>query len=344
MYGPDYYIPSVGLGLAFVCKLPGAIREWRDPLVRSVSVLLGLAAAVFFFAAPPTIAEVNRITGITNFSGPLVYAILTAFAASTLVLVVNWRGGAPKETRRTVRRVVIGYSLISVAIIVLFALGDAPVERLRDLDTYYANTPFIREMIVLYLLAEAGAAYGVCALCWRWSRQVDGRWLRSSLMVIVIAFLFNLASASAKLTAVGARWAGFDLDTLSTNASPILAAVGALIAVVGFLLPLLGPRFSDSCGAWLTHWRLGRLWRELRAAAKDAPAGGVAVRLSWWAAPELLVTLRETEIHDGLLGLQPYFDEGIRSRSYDAALAGGASAAEAEVLADAAMVAAAAQL
>ncbi len=38
-----------------------------------------------------------------------------------------------------------------VALWVLFLPADAPAERLRDLDTYYATTPFMREEILLYL-------------------------------------------------------------------------------------------------------------------------------------------------------------------------------------------------
>ncbi len=43
------------------------------------------------------------------------------------------------------RGVVSVYAGVIVALWVLFALADVPVERLRDLDTYYANTPFMRE-------------------------------------------------------------------------------------------------------------------------------------------------------------------------------------------------------
>lgn len=56
-------------------------------------------------------------------------------------------------TRRLSRRWITGYGVVSVALVGLYLLGDCREERLRDLDTYYATTPFIREMIVLYLAA-----------------------------------------------------------------------------------------------------------------------------------------------------------------------------------------------
>lgn len=337
MNGPDYYIPAAALGIALAFKIPGMRRNWRDPMLRSVCALLILGASTFFFAAPPTIAEVNRITGVSNFSAPLVYCILSAFSASCLVLLVNWRGGPPEETRRISLRWMAAYSVVVVALVVLFLLGDAPVERLRDLDTYYARTPGIREMIALYLAAHSVAAVGMTVLCWRWSLKVSG-WLRGGLVIIVVGSLFNLAYGVSKSSAVAARWAGHDWDYLSTLAAPPLASVGALLSAVGFVLPLAGQRVSDSWHAWAAYRRLGTLWRELRS---TAPQGTPSVRISMFSPAELRVTQRESDIHDGMLQLDPYFDRALREDSYAQALAGGADPRQAHAVADAAMVAAA---
>ncbi|UYQ65658.1 MAB_1171c family putative transporter [Streptomyces peucetius] len=337
MNGPDYYIPAAALGIALAFKIPGMRRDWRDPLLRSVCALLILGASTFFFAAPPTIAEVNRITGVPNFSAPLVYCILSAFSASCLVLLVNWRGGPPEETRRISLRWMAAYSVVVVALVVLFLLGDAPVERLRDLDTYYARTPYIREMIALYLAAHSVAAVGMTVLCWRWSLKVSG-WLRGGLVIIVVGSLFNLAYGVTKSSAVTARWAGHDWDHLSTLAAPPLASAGALLSAAGFILPLVGQRLSDSWHAWAVYRRLGTLWRELRSIA---PQGTPSVRISLFSPAELRVIQRESDIHDGMLQLDPYFDHALREESYAEALAGGADPRQAHAVADAAMVAAA---
>ncbi|MFJ6572625.1 MAB_1171c family putative transporter [Streptomyces sp. NPDC091292] len=337
MNGPDYYIPAVGLGCALAFKLPSLLRARHDPLLRSVCALLANASAVFFFAAPPTIEQVNRVTGITNVSAPLVYCLLSAFSASCLVLIVNWRGGPAEVTRRVSRRWIVGYTAVIVAITVLFLLGDTPTERLRDLDTYYARTPYVREMIVLYLAALTVAGVAMTVLCLRWSLRVSG-WLRTGLVVIVIGYVFNLAYLATKFTAVFARWAGGDLDGLSTNAAPVLASVGALISAVGFCLPLVGRRLTDQWGTWATYRRLGPLWRELRSVS---PYGVRPVRMSWWTSAELLVTRREADIHDGLLSLHPYFDARVRADAYKAAVTGGGGPVGARAVADAVMVTAA---
>ncbi|MGW7041946.1 MAB_1171c family putative transporter [Streptomyces avermitilis] len=337
MDGTSYYIPAAAMAVALTVKAPALIRSWRDPLLRSVCGLLTFAGLVFFFAAPPTIAEVNDTTGITNVSAPLVYCLLSAFSASCLVLVVNWRGGPPEVTRRVNRRIIAGYSGVIVALITLFVLGDAPRERLVDLDTYYANTPYIREMIVLYLASLTVAGVAMNFMCGRWALQVRG-WLRAGLLIIVTGYLFNLAYLATKFTAVIARWNGVNLDYLSSSAAPVLASAGAQISALGFCLPLACQRAGDSWHTWSTYRRLGPLWRELRAVSAHADR---AVRISWWSPAELQVTQRESDIHDGMLSLYPYFDSEVRSHAYDAAVAAGSDPLQAQAEADAAMVTAA---
>ncbi|WP_330333561.1 hypothetical protein OHS33_30145 [Streptomyces sp. NBC_00536] len=337
MKGLDFYIPAGVLVIAFTCKLPGLTRHWRDPLVRAVSVLLLVASSVFFFAAPPTIAAVNRITGIRNFSAPLVYCILTAFSASCLLLLINWRGG-PDARARTLSRWCVGsYSAVILSQFSLFAIGGAPVERLRDFDTYYANTPYIREMILIYLVAHTVAAVVMTVLCRRWSLHVRGS-LRSGLILMVCGFMLNLVFDAAKFAAVGARWAGQDLDVLSTTVAPPVASFSALLIGTGFVLPLVVQRLSALYQTWATYHRLGPLWRELHAVV---PHGSRAVRISWWSPADLRVTQRVADIHDGILHLDPYFDHGLRDRTRAAALAAGAGTAQADATAEAVMVAAA---
>ncbi|MGX2993613.1 MAB_1171c family putative transporter [Streptomyces sp. JNUCC 64] len=334
MNGPDYYIPAVATGFAFALKLPALVRHWHDPLLRSVCALLALGTSVFFFSAPPTIARVNRLTGIPNVSAPLVYVLLSAFSASCLVLMLNWRDGTAAATRRTTRRWVAGYAAVSLALITLFALGDAPVERLRDLDTYYANTPYVREMIVLYLTGLTVAGVAMAWLCLRWSLQVRGM-LRAGLVNIAVGYLFNLAYAAAKFTAVFARWSGRDLDWLSTETAPLLASVAAVFTAVGFCLPLAFQRLRDRFTIWSTYRRLGPLWQELRGLT---PRGDQPPRLLWWSSAELRVIQRESDIHDGMLCLYPYFDGRIRASAYAAAVRGGSGPDQAHAVADAAMV------
>lgn len=336
MHNSDYYVPSVVLAIALAAKLPALRRGWREPLVRSVHFLLFTASACFLLAAPATIERINRLTGEPNIAAPLVYCFLCAFSCTCLVLIAKWRGGPPERVRRGTRGWVIAYGTVIAVLGLLFALGDAPVERLRDFDTYYANTPFLREMIVLYLLAHTVAALVTTMMCLLWARAV-GQWLRVGLCLLVAGFFFNLSFGVAKLTAVAARWAGHDLDELSTTAAPLLASTGGLTTAIGFLVPLLGPRCTAALYAGLTYTRLGALWHWLSPAQRGADSSA-RPRIPWWAAPELRLTVRETVIHDELLRLQPYLDDRVRRRAYASAVVGYAPRRCAKAVGVAAMV------
>ncbi|MYW47682.1 hypothetical protein GT346_31330, partial [Streptomyces sp. SID161] len=156
----SFWIPTAVLTAALVIKLPSIIRLWRDPLMRAVGGLLLLACAVFVFCTPSTIARVNRLTGVPNFAAPWCYSLITAFCGCCLLLIITWRNGPAGRsaaTRRARHWVVGAYAGVIVALWALFLLAGPHEERLRDLDTYYATTPFLREEILLYLGAHAVA-------------------------------------------------------------------------------------------------------------------------------------------------------------------------------------------
>ncbi|MDO0927861.1 hypothetical protein QQY24_21525 [Streptomyces sp. TG1A-8] len=314
----SFRIPTAVLTAALLIKLPTIIRLWRDPLLRAVGGLLLLACAVFVFCTPSTIAAVNRLTGVPNVSAPWCYSLITAFCGSCLLLIIAWRNGLSDRsagTRRAMRRVVRVYSSVIVTLWVLFLLADAPRERVRDLDTYYATTPFMREEIVLYLGAHTVACLITSRLIWNWVRTEGlDAWLRSALKLLGAGYVMNLAFDAAKLTAVAARWCGRDLDWLSTDLAPPVAAVSAILIAVGFILPHAGQYLHDRWRVRLAHRELRPLYRLMRS----VNGGGVPFVLR--AAPELRLTRRETFIRDVLLPLTRHVDTGLGRRSHRAAL------------------------
>ncbi|MER5225655.1 MAB_1171c family putative transporter [Streptomyces flaveus] len=332
-----YYIPAfvcwAGLGL----KLPGLLNAWRDPLVRAVCWVIFLGGAGFFLAAPRTVAGINEATGIANFSAALVYAMVSAYSASCLLLIIHWRGGPEAYVRRLTRRWKAGYAVLVAVLITLFVLGDAPSERLTDFDTYYATTPWIGPMIVLYLLGHMTAAVATTVLCGRWAREVQG-WLRAGLRLLVLGWLLNLSFSGLKLTAVIARWTGRDWDMLSTLLAPRLVGLAAAVTTAGFIVPLLGPWGSAVWRAMATWRRLGPLWRELGGAHPGSP---LSAPIPWYSSPFIRLTRREAGIEDGLRLIRPYLDDQVRSRARTAARAAGHSADSAARIGHAAMVAAA---
>ena len=309
-----------------------------DPLTLSTCAAIILGALVLVCAAPATLATVNSLTGVPNFGAPLTYGMLCAYSCAVLVLLINWRGGSRERVRRMVLRSVAAYGLLVAVIVVLFLLADADTERLTDLDTYYANTPFMREMILLYLVGHSAAMLVMCAVCVKWGREVRGL-LRVGLRLILVGALLDVVGFQlTKYTAVVARWYGHDLDFLSTTVAPPMASLAALLCSAGFALPRLLPAARAQWRGFGDYRRLGPLWCLVRAAS-TAPRPGA----SWWQLPQARLQWREVSIHDGLLALAPYFDRRVRERARDTALRAGRSPHEARLAAEAAMLADAAR-
>lgn len=320
---------------AAVLALSGILlfRRPRNPLTLSTCVAIALGALVFICSAPLTLAAVNDLTGIPNFGAPLTYGMLTAYSCALLILLINWRGGPRERVRLMVLRSMAAYGLLVIAIVLLFALGDADTERLRDLDTYYANTPFVREMILLYLLGHSAATLTMAAVCVKWAREVTGL-LRLGLWLIVGGAMVDVTGFQlTKYTAVVARWTGHDLDGLSTTVAPPMASLAALLCSAGFVLPRLLPSLAAHWRGLNDHRRLAPLWSLVRHVSTSPKPP-----TSWWDLPQTRLHWREVSIHDALLALAPYFDDQVRVRAEDAALRSGHSPHEARVTAEAAML------
>ncbi|MFJ8085218.1 MAB_1171c family putative transporter [Streptomyces sp. NPDC096205] len=324
------WLAAAVLAAALVIKLPSIVKMWRDPLLRAVGGLLLFGCVLFVFAAPSTIAWTNRVTGVPNIAAPWVYSLMTALCASWLLLIVVWRNGPDRAdvTRRVTRWVVTVYAGVVATLWMLFALADAPVERTRDLDTYYANTPFMREQILLYLLAHTLACSITARLIWNWIRG-DGldAWLRWGLRILAVGYSLNLLYDATKLTAVTARWAGHDLDWLSTDVASAAACVAAILVAIGFIVPHAGQYLQEK-------WRLRTLRRRLRPLyVLTRSATGSREPFNPSATGDLRLLRRETFIRDALLQLSRYLDEDLHARSHTAALRLGHGPERAEALA-----------
>ncbi|MEU2338343.1 MAB_1171c family putative transporter [Streptomyces sp. NPDC013172] len=296
------------LWMGLAPKLRDLLGHRRDPYLRAITAVLALASLCFLLGAPPTVGVINEVSHVPNLAAPLTYANITAYSASSLVLVVYWQGGP--RVHRTARRWTLGYAAVIVAIGILFALGDASTERRSDFDTYYATTPFIREMIVLYLVAHLTAVTVTGVRSLRWARAVTGR-LRVGLVTLGVGTMTGAGYSVCKLVAVAARWSGRDWSLLSTDLSPGFAGIGAFLTVIGVLLPLLGRRLTH----WYDSWRTYRRLRPLEQELADLNVRR-SLRMPRPLSPGLWLTWRETNIHNGLKALEPHLDHDLFDRVY----------------------------
>ncbi|HZG07267.1 MAG TPA: DUF6545 domain-containing protein [Streptomyces sp.] len=334
----DYRWPAALLATALGAKLLARSKPWTNPLLRAVVGLLVLAVAVCVFVTPGMIVRVNRVTGVPNLAAPWVYTLLTALSFACLLLIIAWQRGMEKA-RGTVRWMTVAYAAVAIALWVLFVLADTGTERVRDFDTYYATTPYARELIVLYLLAHTAAGAVASLLIWGWlvSREHAVRsWLLGGLLLLGTGYVANLVFDAFKLTAVTARWAGHDLDWCSTKAAPAAGALSAILIGLGFLLPHVGEDFRRRRAARATYRRLEPLHRLL--GGTGASTGSSSTR---WANAYLALARRDTRIRDGILRLEPYLDRELWERAREETFRHGAAGKDADGIAGAVVLTAA---
>ncbi|MYW46718.1 MAB_1171c family putative transporter, partial [Streptomyces sp. SID161] len=313
-----YAVPAALLAVAFVIKLPLLRRAWQDPILRATALLLGIGAVVFASLPPASLHRINLLVGIPNFASLWVYSLLAVYCGACLWLIITWREPPSAVRRRRTRLVWMAYTVIVVGLWTTFLLGDHRAERLRDFDTYYADTPWMREFVLLYLLAHLVSALVAAGMLWAWYRELEDTWLRRAVISLQEAYALGLVFDIAKLAAIVARWSGRDWDWLSTYVAPPFAVVEAVLVAVAFIAGQAGPLLAERRRLVRTHRRLKPLWQTmLTVTAPAAPATG---RVSGAA---LRLELRRAAINDGLLKLAPHLCAARRERMRRATAAAG---------------------
>lgn len=307
-----YAVPTVLLAVALLLKLPTFLRAWRDPEVRATTLLLFWATAACVVIIPVNIQRLNEVTGVPNIAAPWAYSFLTASCATGLTMIMRWREEPSPRRRRRIRRIYGIYAGIIAALWLTFLLADAPRERLYDLDTYYAGTPWMREHILLYLLAHLVSCLTAVHMLWKWFHQVGNPWLRTGVVFLQVGFSNGLVFDAAKLTAIAARWCGTDWDWLSTKAAPPFALLQAALVAVGFIVPQAGPALRRLVRDQSEHLRL----RPLHRAVRTLEPAAASTRFGFWAPLDLRLLQRRQRIHDALRLLSPYFDTELYRKAY----------------------------
>ncbi|MEU9102316.1 MAB_1171c family putative transporter [Streptomyces sp. NPDC048361] len=327
-----YSVPAVLFIAALCIKLPTLRRAFRDPNVRATTLMMVLAALIFVSVAPASIHKINMVTGVPNIAGAWVYSLLGAFDGCCLNMLITWQEEPSAERRRKSRRVFIIYAGIVAATWVTFLMADTPSERIYDLDTYYANTPWMREHILLYIIAHLATAFAATRLIRPWLKEVENKSIRVGMRLLLAGYACGLVFDALKLCAVSATWFGADWGTLNTQWCPNFSLLNGVLVAIGFIIPQAAPFLQEHWNDWSTHLRLGPLWHLLHT-LDPSPA---PVRVGLLAPIGLRLMERQKDIHDGLLRLAPHLDDRLRFQVYQAAVALGYDDARSRGLAAAA--------
>ncbi|MBT2421916.1 hypothetical protein J7F01_14925 [Streptomyces sp. ISL-22] len=312
-----YILPTTLLAVALCLKFPTLIRAWRDPDIRATTILLTCATVVLVVITPVNIQRLNEVTGVPNIASPWAYSFLTAFCATGLTMIMRWREEPSPRRRRRMRLIYWTYAGIVAGLWVTFLMARVPEPRIYDLDTYYASTPWMREHILLYLLAHMVSSLVATAMLWKWFPEVTNLWLKAGVVCLQLGFASGVIFDVLKLTAISARWSGTDWDGISTQAAPPFALMEAVLVAIGFIVPQAGPSLRKAIRDRSEYRRLRPLWR----AINNLAPGAATARVRLWAPLDLRLVQRRQRIHDAVRILTPYLDHDLYRRAQDAASA-----------------------
>ncbi|MGW0578696.1 MAB_1171c family putative transporter, partial [Streptomyces sp. NPDC002920] len=85
MNAASHYVSAGVLWLGLTVRAPELLRHRRDPSLRAICAVLGLAGLCFLLGAPPTVGAINDLSGVPNLAAPLTYAAITAYGAASQV-------------------------------------------------------------------------------------------------------------------------------------------------------------------------------------------------------------------------------------------------------------------
>ncbi|KNB54234.1 MAB_1171c family putative transporter [Streptomyces caatingaensis] len=273
------------------------------------NVDLGLTAlmtagvpVIFLFSAPRVYRAFDRLTGVANLAMVLLYSAVVLFAAGATVLLLRWtsRGDRAAHARAVARsrRAVAVLAAAWTAAIVCFALGRPDsVEHPRDFSTTYAHAPGVVAFLTLYLAIFGASLAGLGVLCPRYAATLGPSWLSRGLRTLAAGCWLGLLYCACKLAGFLLTWSGRDASWLSNYLAPMSASVAALLVLLGFSLPAVGPRAA----AWRRLRRLHPLWREVTAQVPEVTIGGPRWTGRWpladleWRANRQMAEIRDVQ-------------------------------------------------
>lgn len=316
-----YFFPVVAVVavIALAYKIPALLRDPRSPTRRALVAMLACLVWAPTMNTPAVYLAFDRLVGVPNLARLVAHAGILGFAVSVQILLLHWTVPQPGAARTWIRLASVAAAATAMTVLFLLAPVD---ESTTEFTVRYGDAPYIDQYMMVYLGYFAVALVDIMRLSWRYSRLTQRPFLRLGLRLITVGAVLAVAYCVEKAGYVAARRAGIELfpSAVQESFSPLLAAPGALLILVGFTIPSWGPRVAAlvaRLGTYRTYRRLEPLWRMLYQATPEIaldPAGGPP-GLAVLRDLEYRLVRRVVEIRDGWLALRPYLDR----RTADAA-------------------------
>lgn len=342
---------DVVTGLAWTAaayKLPAVLRHPRDPAKRSYWLALCLMALALTVLLPQCYVAIDRLTGRPNLARLLGdgLGLLAAWATQALLYHVNYPADV---ARRQVRRV--GMAVIAALLLMACFFALAPLsEEAFDFTGRYQTAPFIPEYRIVFLAALGLAMANFARLSWRYARETKRPATSLGLRMVAVAGDVGLVYVANEVLRIGTAQLGVAEPIPNPGVvSQLLIATFMALGLVGTTMPAWGPYAGiPRLATWLDRYRSLRrlypLWLALYRVHPQIALNPPRTRLMEVLDGRDLhhrLYRRVVEIRDGILYLRPSMrpDDAVLARQL-CALAR-LPEAEAAVVVDAALLAAA---
>lgn len=304
-------------GTILLYKARGLLRNPRDLANTAFCVYVGLSALSYLVLLPPVYVIIDRSTGIANSAGMMSGVCVLGLIAAQQVLLVHWT--YPEEQARPkIRLRILLASLMLGGFLTAFFLFLPKQQRFHDFYVHYTHHLAQAPYLVIYIVACIAGQLDVVRHCWKYAKIANRVWLRRGMLTTTVGASVILAYCAIRVADITAGLLDVDLRYLEPVAWTF-GDVGSALALIGWILPNVGPRLS-SAGQWLRDYRahnfLYPLWNALYQAvpsvALDPPSSRVSdllrVRnIDFW------LYRRVIEIQDARRALRPDVDNALDS-------------------------------
>ncbi|MEV0385131.1 MAB_1171c family putative transporter [Nonomuraea sp. NPDC050643] len=320
-------------------------RRREDPTRTVWGTLLGLAVSMTVLT-PVMYAAIGELTGVPNLARLLGHLSMLVAAWSSLAFMRQMRSPDQEGSGRPPAglRLLAGFA---TALVVLFALAATEVNDIRWAARYAAH-PFILEYWLVYL-AYLGPTFGLMAATgWRYARLVGDPTIRLGLRLVGVGAVCGVTYHVHKALFFASRRLGFAYENVAA-ADQVLPFAAMSLVLVGASMPVWGGRAGvPGAVEWLANYRtyqgLRSLWLDLYRANPHialVPPRPLALDLLMPYDLRMRLYRRVVEIRDGRLAMQPYMDPAVAATARAESARKGMSGPAAEVVVEAATLAAA---
>jgi hypothetical protein len=297
------------LGCAILLyKLVGVARGRRDRATVVFCLYVGLSALSYLVLLPPIAARIDSWTGIPQTAGLLSGFCVLGLTAAQQSLLVHWTY-SPELARHKMRRRCTFWILALVAYVGTYLVFSPGNQRFHYFYLENAHKVWKAPYLLIYALACVVGQAIVVHHCRRYAKIADRVSLRCGMLTMAAGGALILMYGTIRVVDLVAAPLGLDLHTLEPVAWT-LGDAGSLLELLGWVVPVLGPRLS-AMRQWLrdyrTYRRLYPLWRTLyqevpEVALKPSPTWlSDVLRLrdvSFWLHRRII------EVHDALRALR----------------------------------------